>query len=258
MNMLMTNKKIVVMGVANKWSIAWGIAQHLRQHGAEIIYTYYGESSQRNLQKLLSAEGIDHPVLVSCNVSDDQDMARAFEEIGQRVGKIDGLAHCIAHAKKEELEGRYIDTSREGFLMAHDISAYSLVAAVKYAMPLLNPHSAFITLSYLGGERAVANYNVMGVAKAALDASVRYLAADIGKEGHRINGLSAGPIRTLAAKGVSGLSEIIEVYAEKSPLKRAVDQDDIGKTAVYMLSDLSSGVTGELIHVDCGYHIVGV
>lgn len=255
--MLMKNKRIVVMGVANKWSIAWGIASKLKAQGAEIIYTYYGEASERNLKKLVDQEDAS-ALLISCDVSSDTAIAEAFEEIGKRLGKIDGLVHSIAHAKREELEGRYYDTSREGYLMAQEISAYSLVAVAKAALPYLNPGSALVTLTYLGGERVVNNYNVMGVAKAALEASVRYLAKDLGQEGFRINALSAGPIKTLAAKGVSGLNDMRDAYVSRAPLGRMVTHEDISNTALFLLSDLSSGVTGENIHVDCGYHVMGV
>jgi enoyl-[acyl-carrier protein] reductase I len=256
--MLMNNKKVVVMGVANKWSIAWGIARKLRENGADVIYTYYGDSSERNLKKILEKENDGDALLISCDVTNDEDLERAFAEIGQKIGKIDGVVHSIAHAKKEELEGRYLDTSRDGYLMAQEISAYSLVATAKQAIKYLNEGGSMITLTYLGGERVVPNYNVMGVAKAALEASVRYLAVDLGSEGFRINALSAGPIKTLAAKGVSGLDAMKESYLAKAPLKRMVTHDDISKTAMFLLSDLSSGVTGENIHVDCGFHIIGV
>ncbi len=256
--MLMNNKKIVVMGVANKWSIAWGIASKLKAHGAEIIYTYYGDASERNLKKLVEQETGESAVLISCDVSQDDSIKAAFKEIGDKFGRIDGVVHSIAHAKREELEGRYCDTSRDGYLMAQEISAYSLVAVAKQALPYLNPGSAFVTLTYLGGERVVNNYNVMGVAKAALEASVRYLAKDLGQDGHRINALSAGPIKTLAAKGVSGLTDMKDAYMARSPLGRMVTHDDISNTALFLMSELSSGVTGENIHVDCGYHVMGV
>ena len=256
--MLLNNKKIVVMGVANKWSIAWGIATKLEAHGAQIIYTYYGDASERNLKKLVEQEAGEQALLISCDVTNDTAIEDAFKEISEKVGKIDGVVHSIAHAKREELEGRYCDTSRDGYLMAQEISAYSLVAVSKYALPHLNPNSAFVTLTYLGGERVVGNYNVMGVAKAALEASVRYLAKDLGSDGHRINALSAGPIKTLAAKGVSGLADMKDAYVARSPLGRMVTHEDISNTALYLMSELSSGVTGENIHVDCGYHIMGM
>lgn len=254
--MWMKDKRIVVMGVANKWSIAWGIASKLKAHGADIIYTYYGDASERNLKKLV--EGDSSALLISCDVTSDEAIAKAFQEIGGKVGTIDGVVHSIAHAKREELEGRYCDTSRDGYLMAQEISAYSLVAVSKAALPYLNPGSAFVTLTYLGGERVVNNYNVMGVAKAALEASVRYLAKDLGQDGYRINALSAGPIKTLAAKGVSGLNDMRDAYVSRAPLGRMVTHEDISNTALYLLSELSSGVTGENIHVDCGYHVMGV
>lgn len=255
--MLLKDKKIVVMGVANKWSIAWGVAKQFESHGAEVIYTYFGEASERNLKKLFVKQGTD-AALIACDVTNDEDLARAFTEISEKYGKIDGVVHSIAHAKKEELEGAYYNTSRKGYLMAQNISVYSLVGTTKYALPHLNEDAAIITMTYLGGERVVINYNVMGVAKAALEASVKYLANDIGERGFRINALSAGPIKTLAAKGVSGIGEMQNLYKTKAPLKRMVTHDDISKTALYLISDLSSGVTGETIHVDCGYHVMGV
>ncbi len=256
--MLMTNKNVVVMGVANKWSIAWGIACKLRDNGARIVFTYYGDASERNLNKLMVEESFEGAILISCDVTNDEAIARAFEEIGEKLGKIDSVVHSIAHAKKEELEGMYYDTSRDGYLMAQEISAYSLVAVTKQALPYLNENASFVTLSYLGGERVVNSYNVMGVAKAALECSVKYLARDLGKHGHRINALSAGPIKTLAAKGVSGLLEMRDAYVARAPLGRMVTHEDISNTALYMVSELSSGVTGECIHVDCGYHIMGM
>jgi enoyl-[acyl-carrier protein] reductase I len=256
--MLMENKRVVVMGVANKWSIAWGIASKLKEQGAQIIYTYYGEASERNLKKMLTAAELEDSLLISCDVSSDESIRQAFEEIGAKVGKLDGIVHSIAHAKREELEGNYYDTSRDGYLMAQEISAYSLVAVTREALPYMSEGAAVVTLTYLGGERVVNNYNVMGVAKAALEASVRYLAKDLGAKGFRINALSAGPIKTLAAKGVSGLTDMRDAYVARAPLGRMVTHEDISNTALYLLSHLSSGVTGENIHVDCGYHVMGI
>ena len=256
MSRLLSGRNILVMGVANKWSIAWGISEQLYKHGANLIFSYYGERSLQSLEKLtVNMEGVS---FIECDVTKDDEIAKTFDLIKKDVGVLHGLAHCIAHANASELAGDYLDTSREGYAMAQDISVFSLVAVAKYARPLMTEGGGMITLSYLGGERAVTNYNVMGVAKAALDASVRYLAVDLGKSNITINAISAGPIKTLAAKGVADFGKLLKEYAKKNPLKRNVTAEDVGKTAVYLLSDLSSGVTGEVIHVDCGYSILGV
>lgn len=255
--MLLTDKNILVMGVANKWSIAWGIAKQLKAHGARVIFSYYGETSLKNLEKLLVEEGFEDALTLECNVSEDADIEKAFSHLKTQVPVLNGVVHSIAHAKKEELAGRYADTSREGFRMAQDISAYSFVTVTKHAEPLMAEGGAFITITYLGGERVVKNYNVMGVAKASLEASVKYLAFDLGERNIRVNAISAGPIKTLAAKGVSGFGDLVKNFEDKAPLHRMVTPDEVGKTAVYLMSDLASGVTGENIHVDCGYHILG-
>ncbi len=206
----------------------------------------------------MESENIEGYTLVSCDVTSDDDIDRAFEEIKTSAGTIDGLVHCIAHANKDELQGEYYNTSREGYAMAQDVSAYSLVAVTKRAVPLMKDGGCITTLSYLGSERAIKNYNVMGVAKAALEASVRYLAADVGGQNIRVNAISAGPVKTLAAKGVGEFEKIAQRYLESAPMKRMATVEEIAGAAVFLASDLGSGVTGEVLHVDCGYSIVGV
>ncbi|MFT9495237.1 enoyl-ACP reductase FabI [Anaerosolibacter sp.] len=254
MEMGLKGKNIVVMGVANKWSIAWGIAQVLHQAGGNLIFTYQGERSEEHIRKLTEEMGT-FP-LIHCDVTKDEDIAKAFEEIEEKVGMIHGVVHSIAHAKKEELEGLYMNTSREGYAMAQDISAYSLVAVTRGAVPLMKEGGSIITLSYLGGERVVKNYNVMGVAKAALEASVKYLAADLGRENIRVNAISAGPIKTLAAKGVKDFTTMLKEFEEKVPMGRLVLTEEVANTALFLCSPMSSGITGEVIHVDCGYNIL--
>ncbi|MBN2898792.1 MAG: enoyl-ACP reductase [Clostridia bacterium] len=255
---LLNNKKLVVMGVANKWSIAWGIAKKFHEENAELIFTYFGDRSKKSLEKLIQDEGIEAYDLISCDVSSDEDLDQAFETIKKNHGEINGLVHCIAHADKDELRGCYYNTSRAGFAMAQDISAYSLVAATQRAVKLMPNGGSIITLSYLGSERAIKNYNVMGVAKASLEASVRYLAADVGGDNIRVNAISAGPVKTLAAKGVGEFEKIAERYSEASPMKRMATVEEIAGAAAFLASDLGSGVTGEVLHVDCGYNMVGV
>jgi enoyl-[acyl-carrier protein] reductase I len=252
----LAGKTFVVMGVANKRSIAWGIARSLHNAGARLIFTYAGErleSSVRELANTLEAEGT---LFLPCDVTSDEEVAKCFAEIKEEVGTIHGVAHCIAFAKTEELKGEYLNTTRDGFLLAQNISSYSLTAVAKEARSLMIEGGSIVTLTYLGGERAIQNYNVMGVAKASLDASVRYLAADLGKENIRVNSISAGPIRTLSAKGVGDFNTILKEIEEKAPLRRATTPEEVGDTAVFLFSDLSRGITGENIHVDSGYHIL--
>lgn len=255
---LLNNKTLVVMGVANKWSIAWGIAKKFHEQEGKLVFTYFGDRSKRSLEKLLDAEGMAGATLISCDVTSDESIDEAFGEIKTAYSKIDGLVHCIAHAKKEELMGAYYDTSRDGYAMAQDISAYSLVAVTKRAIELMPDGGAITTLSYLGAERAIKNYNVMGVAKAALEASVRFLAVDAGAHNIRVNAISAGPVKTLAAKGVGQFEKIAERYKEAAPMGRMATVEEIAGAAVFLASDLGSGVTGEVLHVDCGYNVVGV
>ena len=257
MNTLLQGKNIVIMGVANHRSIAWGIAQSLSKSGANLIFTYLGERLRENVAELAATLDQPEQILIPCDVSKDEDVARAFAEIHEKVGVIHGVAHCIAFAKTEELDGEFVNTSRDGYALAQDISAYSLVAVGREARKLMTEGGSIVTLTYLGGEKVIPNYNVMGVAKAALDMSMRYLASDLGKDNIRVNAISAGPIRTLAAKGVRNFNTLIKTIEEKAPLRRTVDQSDVGDTALFLFSNLSRGITGELIHVDAGYNIMG-
>ncbi|GGK12655.1 enoyl-[acyl-carrier-protein] reductase [NADH] FabI [Caldalkalibacillus thermarum] len=257
MNQLLAGKTFVIMGVANKRSIAWGIARILHDAGARLIFTYQGERLKKNVEELVATLERDDSLLLPCDVTKDDEITEAFATIKEKVGVIHGLAHCIAFAKTEELQGEFVNTSREGYHLAQDISAYSLVAVARAAKDLMTEGGSIVTLTYLGGERVVPNYNVMGVAKAALDAIVKYLANDLGPRNIRVNSISAGPIRTLAAKGVKDFNSILKTIEEKAPLRRTVTQEEVGKTALYLLSDLSSGVTGEIIHVDSGFNILG-
>lgn len=257
MSGLLTGKNIVVTGVANERSIAWGITKSLHNAGANLIFTNRQERSHNKLQKLLEKHEITAKALISLDVSSDESIQNAFEEIKEKVGVIHGLVHSIAFAKREELKGEYADTSRDGFLVAQEISAFSLVSLTKAAKELMTEGGSIVTQTYLGAERVIPNYNVMGVAKASLEASVRYLAEDVGKYNIRVNAISAGPIRTLSAKGVSGFNEKANVIVEKAPLRRNVDQDQVGDATLFFLSELSRGVTGEVLHVDSGFHVIG-
>lgn len=253
---LLENKNIVIMGVANKWSIAWGISDKFIDEGANLIFTYMGDRSKKSLEKLLNEKGYENYLLVECDVTDEENLDNAFSEIGKKYGTIHGLVHSIAHAKKEELAGEYLNTSREGFLMAHNISAYSLVAASQRAVPMMTEGGSIVTLSYLGAERVIKNYNVMGVAKASLEASVRYLSKDVGMKEITVNAISAGPIKTLAAKGVGEFSKLLEVFEERSPMGRLVKTEEVANTALFLCSDLATGITGEVLHVDCGFSVL--
>ncbi|MBM7582334.1 enoyl-[acyl-carrier protein] reductase I [Caldicoprobacter guelmensis] len=255
MENLLKGKNILIMGVANKWSIAWGIAQSCLKAGANLIFTYQGERTKDAVEELVS--GIPGALLYPCDVTSDQEIIDLFENIKRDVGVLHGVVHSLAFAKKEELAGAYYNTSREGYLLAQNISAYSLVAVARHALPLMTEGGSIVTLTYIGGERVVPNYNVMGVAKAALECSVKYLAVDLGPYNIRVNAISAGPIKTLAARGVKNFSEMLKTYEEKVPLRRNIDQSDVGDAALFLLSHLSRGITGEVIHVDAGYHILG-
>jgi len=253
----LNNKNIVIMGVTNKWSIAWACAKSLHQAGANLIFTYYGDRSLRSIDKLVKEAGMENVFNVSCDVTSDDSIQEAFKAIGSHAPVVHGLVHSVAFSKKEELSGRYADTSRDGYQLAQDVSAYSLVAVTKAVDPLMTEGGGIVTMSYLGGERVVKNYNVMGVAKAALEMSVRYLANDLGEKQIRVNAISAGPVKTLSAKGVSDFDKLCAGYEDKAPLRRMVKPEEIAKSCVYLLSDLSTGVTGEVLHVDCGYSILG-
>jgi enoyl-[acyl-carrier protein] reductase I len=255
---LLTGKTILVMGVANKRSIAWGIAQSCYREDAKLIFTYQSDREKEHIEELLgdSMDDAAFP-LVQCDVSTDEGVAAAFADIRKHTDVLHGLAHCIAFARREELQGEYVNTSRDGYLLAQNISAYSLVAVSHGARPFMTEGGSIVTLTYLGGERVVENYNVMGVAKAALDANVRYLANDLGKENIRVNAISAGPVRTVSAKGVGDFSKIQKVMEERSPLRRPTNQEEIGDVAAFLLSSLGRGVTGEVLHVDGGFHVLG-
>ena len=254
---LLEGKKGLVFGVANERSIAWAIAKALRSEGAELAFTYAGEALKGRVRPL--AETLGSKIILPCDVSKDVDIDRVFDTIKEKWGSLDILIHSVAFADKDELKGLYADTSREGFHLAMDISAYSLVALAKRAYPLMEEDGGSImTMTYYGSQKVVPNYNVMGVAKAALESSVKYLAADLGGRKIRVNGISAGPVKTLAAMGISGFREMLQLVEQKAPLKRNIAQDEVAKTAVYLCSDLASGVTGEILYVDAGYNIIGM
>ncbi|MGV3466736.1 MAG: enoyl-ACP reductase FabI [Heyndrickxia sp.] len=251
------DKNIVVMGVANERSIAWGVAQSLHKAGANLIFTYRLERSLGKLTQLLEKYNYPKSLVVQCDVNNDESVQNAFKEIGEKAGVIHGVVHSVAFAHAEDLKGDFIDTSREGYAFAQDTSAYSLVAAAKAAKPFMTEGGSIVTMSYLGAARAIPGYNVMGVAKAALESCVKYLTFDLGKENIRVNAISAGPIRTLAAKGVPGFNDIMKMIEEKAPLKKNVTAEEVGDMTLALLSHLSRGVTGEVIYVDSGYNIVG-
>lgn len=257
MSGLLKGKNIIIMGVANERSIAWGITKSLHNAGANLIFTNRQERSFNKLTKLLKENDMEPKLIVTCDVASDESIQNAFNKVKEKVGVVHGLIHSVAFANRDELKGEYADTSREGFLIAQEISAYSLVAVTKYAKELMTEGGSIVTQTYLGAERVIKNYNVMGVAKASLEASVKYLAEDVGKDNIRVNAVSAGPIRTLSAKGVSGFNEKASIIEEKAPLRRNVDQDQVGDATLFFMSDLSRGVTGEVLHVDSGYHIIG-
>ncbi|GBQ14220.1 enoyl-ACP reductase [Acidiphilium acidophilum DSM 700] len=253
---LMRGRRGVIMGVANNRSIAWAIAQAVAAQGGELAFTYQGEALEKRIRPL--AESVESDLVIPCDVTDDAALDTAFDAIGARWGEIDFLVHAIGFADKQYLRGRYADTPREAFLQAMDISCYSFTAAAQRAGAMMKHGGSMVTLTYLGAERVTPHYNVMGVAKAALESSVRYLAADFGASAIRVNGISAGPIKTLAASGIGDFSYILKWNQYNSPLERNVGLEEVGASGLYLLSDLSRGVTGEIHHVDCGYHIVGM
>jgi len=253
---LLDGKNALIFGVANDHSIAWGIAKALHAEGAEVGFSSIESMIEKRVRPL--ATSIGSTFVEPADVQSDEDIARVFARWGETHDRLDVLVHALAFAKREDLAGGFVDTSRDGFALALDVSAYSLVALVREARPLLHPGSSVITLTYYGAEKVVSHYNVMGVAKAALEASVRYLAADLGPSGVRINAISAGPIRTLAAAGISGFKKLYGSFAEVTPLRRSITIEDVGKTAIWLASDLSSAVTGEVVYVDGGFNILGV
>ncbi|MEX2452194.1 MAG: enoyl-ACP reductase FabI [Rhodospirillales bacterium] len=253
---LMAGKKGLIVGVANDRSIAWGISQAVHAHGAELALTYQGEALQRRVEPL--AQSIGAEIVVPCDVTDFASMDRVFKTIGDKWGKLDFLLHAVAYSDKEQLKGRYIDTTSENFAKTMMISCYSFTALSQRAAPLMRDGGSILTLTYLGGEKVVPHYNVMGVAKAALEASARYLAEDLGPSNIRVNALSAGPMKTLASSGIGDFRYILKWNEFNSPLRRNVSLEEVGNAGLYFLSPLSGGVTGETHHVDCGYHIVGM
>ena len=255
--MLLEGKTGLIMGVANKRSIAWGIAQSMDKAGSRLVLAYQNERLGQNVEKL--APELTNPLLLPCDVANDEEIDQLMSRIKDEVGGLDFLVHALAFAPREELSGRYADTSREGFRIALDISAYSLVATARRAAPLMEGREgSIVTLTYLGSERVVGGYNVMGVAKAALEASVRYLANDLGPDGIRVNAISAGPIRTLASSAVSGITGMVKLHAERAPLRKPTETGEVGDTALFLASPMSRGITGEILYVDGGYNILGV
>ena len=254
---MMDGKRALVFGVANDHSIAWAIAQRLHAEGAELALTYPNDLIERRVRPL--AESLSVPLVIACDVSRDEEIEQAFATVGTQWGELDIVVHSVAFALRDELKGRFVDTSRQGFHIALDISVYSLVAVARHAAPLLtHRQGSIVTLTYVGAERVIPHYNVMGVAKAALEASVRYLAADLGSDGVRVNAISAGPLRTLSAAGISGFKTMLQHHEERAPLRRNIHADEVGAAALYLCSDLATGVTGEVLHVDAGYNIIGM
>jgi enoyl-[acyl-carrier protein] reductase I len=250
-------KRGLVLGVANRRSIAWAIAKRLAEGGAELAFTFQGERIEKSVREL--AESVSSPLVTACDVRSDQELERVFHEVGEPFdGGLDLLVHSVAFAAAEDLEGRFTDTPRDRFWLALDVSAYSLVACARLAEPLMETGGSILTMTYLGGERAVPHYNVMGVAKAALDASVRYLAWDLGRKEIRVNAISAGPVRTLAARSIAGFPTMEAIVEERSPLHRHIESDDVGAAAAYLLSDDARNVTGTTLYVDSGYHAMGM
>lgn len=256
MSDLLKNKNILIMGVRNKWSIAWGIAKAAYQNGARLILTYQGEREREGVEELAAV--IKGCGTIKCDISDDNDIENAFSKIRETYGVLHGVVHAIAHAKREDIQNDFIRTSREGFAHALNISAYSLVAIARRAAELMTEGGSMVTLTYMGSEKVMPGYNVMGVAKAALEACVRYLAVDLGKAGIRINAISAGAVKTISAKGIKDFTSILDISQQKSPLKKGIDIDELGDSALFLLSNMSRAITGEILYVDCGLNIMGI
>ncbi len=257
MTRLLEGKTGLIMGIANKRSIAWGVANSVNSAGARLILTHQNERLGENVREL--APLLNNPVVLPCDVASDEQIQALMDRIREEAGHLDFLVHALAYAPREALSGMYAETKRADFAVALDVSAYSLAAISRAALPLMQERQAsIVTLTYFGSERVIQNYNVMGVAKAALEASVRYLANDLGPQGIRVNAISAGPIKTLASSAVSGISNMIKLHAERAPLRKQVDIDEVGDTALFLVSPLSRGISGEVIYVDGGYHILGV
>lgn len=254
---LLKGKRGIIFGVANERSIAWAISRALSHEGAELAFTYAGEILEKRVRPL--AEGIGADIILPCDVTKDEEIEQVFQTLKVRWGGLDILIHAIAYATKEDLSNPYFQTGRQGFHLALDVSAYSLVALARQAVPLMEGRKgSILTMTYMGSEKVIPNYNVMGVAKAALEASVRYLAYDLGPKGIRVNAISAGPVKTLAASGIAGFKEMLHYSSERAPLKRNIDAEEVGCTALFLASDLASAVTGEVVHVDAGYNIMGM
>lgn len=253
---IMDGKRGLIMGVANKQSMAWGIAKACHEQGAEMAFSYQGEALKKRVGPLAESIGCD--TVLECDVTSEESMDILFTDLEKKWGKIDFVVHAIGFSDKNELRGRYVDTTAENFRMTMDISVYSFTAVAQRAEKIMNEGGSLLTLTYYGAEQVMPHYNVMGVAKAALEASVKYLAEDLGKDGIRVNAISAGPVKTLAASGIGDFRYILKWNELNSPLRRNINIDDVGKSAMYLLSDLSSGVTGENLHVDAGYHVVGM
>jgi enoyl-[acyl-carrier protein] reductase I len=254
--MLLENKFGIIFGVANKRSIAWASAQALSEAGGRLAFAYQGERLKENVESL--TKEMQGALIVPCDVTQPEEVTAAFKRVGEEFGRLDFLIHSIAYAPKEDLEGQFVDTSRDGFLTALEVSAYSLASLAHAALPLMTEGGSIVSMTYYGAEKVVPNYNVMGVAKAALEASTRYLAADLGKRNIRVNTISAGPLNTLSARGVSNMSLMLKHHAERAPLGRNVEAREVGNTALFLCSPLSSAITGEVIHVDCGYNIMAM
>jgi enoyl-[acyl-carrier protein] reductase I len=254
--MLVQGKKALIFGVANDKSIAYAIAKELKDNGASIALSYAGEALRKRVEPI--AEELGSEFMFQCDVASDEALAESAKIVKEKWGSFDILVHSVAFANRDDLKGRYVDTSREGFHLALDISAYSLVALCKAFDPLLNDNGSVMAMTYYGAEKVITNYNVMGVAKAALECSVRYLAMDLGGRGVRVNAISAGPLKTLASSGISGFKTILATIEERAPLRRNIIQEDVGKTGLFLASDLSRAITGEVIYVDSGYNIMGI
>jgi len=255
--MLLEGKHGLILGIANKRSLAWGIAQSVAREGARLAVTYQGERLEENVREL--AAGLDRPLILPCDVGKDEDLESLAASVKKEFGGLDFVVHAVAYALREELDGEFMNTSREGYRVAQDVSAYSLTALVRRMAPLMEGRAgSVVTLTYLGGERVVPHYNVMGVAKASLEMSVRYLAVDLGPRNIRVNAISAGPIKTLAASGVHGISKMLEYHRTHAPLRKNTEQEEVGDAALFLVSRLSRGITGEVVHVDGGFHVMGM
>jgi enoyl-[acyl-carrier protein] reductase I len=255
--MILKDKTVLIMGIRNKWSIAYGAAKSAAEQGAKLCFTFMGEENRGKIEELISE--FDGAKAYECDVSIDSEIERLFNEVKNDFGKLDGIVHCIAHANTEDLRNDFIETSKDGFAHANDVSAYTLVAISRYAknMDMLNENASIVALTYYGSTKVLPGYNVMGVAKAALEASIRYLAENLGKDGIRVNAISAGPIKTLSSKGIKDFGSILGVVEERAPLKRNVDKEEVGNAVAFMLSPMSSAITGQVVFADCGYNIMG-